>query len=303
MITTAQERNRSTLWIIIYFLLLIIYIIAVFYYGITTQRPILGVLIILTFAPAFLFLLFFYFLGNRDKISTNRLLIANIFGIIFFIIAIIAEGLLFFIYSIIYTSIFPQDEDWLSHRYLLLLFLTGFVSFTIPALVEETAKFFILHCSCLRGKKKIHPIGLVILSMVGALVLATIENNEYIISSFNKFSNDNNGEDDAISVIVLMFLEILLRNLLSVPLHGFTGILIGCEYAKIIHSSSSVWRNIHRILVMPMVIHGLFDWSLLWAFESLQHGGSPFFYLLLLSPFFLILFSLYLVSKKVFFFI
>jgi hypothetical protein len=187
-----------------------IYLLGVFFYGLSKSAPLLIIIILMTFVPFVVYTSFFYYyLENKDKISENRILLSIFIAFLLFILSIIAEGLEYVGEEIIFFQIFPNNDDWFYQRYLILFILTGIVAFSIPALIEEFAKFVIFFLSSLENPKEIHPKGLVIISLIGALSIGTIENNEYILSSFHKSINSEDAEDNTItSILIALIIQV-----------------------------------------------------------------------------------------------
>ena len=70
---------------------------------------------------------------------------------------------------------------------------------------------------------------MVVLSTIGATVLATIENSQYIfVNYFNIY-----GSGVCCGEFMTLAVETILRDIFSVPLHISTGVIIGCGLATV----------------------------------------------------------------------
>lgn len=88
-----------------------------------------------------------------------------------------------------------------------------------------------------------HPYGVVLFGLAAALGFAALENVTYVMGE------KTDSASWALAVV---------RALLAVPLHGTTGALIGVGLARRRFLGDQT-QTILRILVLPVLIHGLYD--------------------------------------------
>ena len=123
-------------------------------------------------------------------------------------------------------------------------------SFLIAAFLEECAKLTIglLGQSLNQSNEayfNIHAV--MIYSLAGAVGLASFENFLYILLT-------------AANSVGSGLVTVVLRTFLAVPLHCATGIIIGSELA--LNSFLLQAKPIWRIMLTPILIHGMYDFLL-----------------------------------------
>jgi len=125
----------------------------------------------------------------------------------------------------------------------LMIFL-WFDTFILTALVEEGGKYIVGSFSI--GKTMLryitHPYGVVLFTLAGALGFAALENVTYVL----------NEPSEAAWYLAIA------RAILSVPLHGSCGALIGVGLARR-HFLNDQSQHFFKVIWLPIFIHGLYD--------------------------------------------
>jgi len=157
-----------------------------------------------------------------------------------------------------------------------------YMSFIVAALTEETAKF--LCCFLLKSHQPTitKPYTIVILITCSALGFAILENYGYVLTAaFNGKINT-------------LLIEIATRDLVSVPLHTVTGILIGCKMAQqYIKGDPITFKFYLQSLWLPVLLHGFFD-----VFAFLGLGGG-YYQIAYAGNALIILLGIYLCYKNI----
>lgn len=230
--------------------------------GISTRRPMLGPLFIVSCLPSFLIIFVAYRRSSTaegmedpedpehyfetDKIPIEVLIIGFTAGICStFPIAFLGVGT---------TALMGQLAGG-SLTFLELCLYLAVEIYVFVALFEEGAKLFVARYSI--DRKSLapyiqHPFGVVLYAMVCALGFACIENVLYVMQE--------GGEEASWHVAIA-------RALLSVPLHATTGTLIGCNLARRVFLAERKW-SFARILALPVLIHGTFDYLFVMPLRS-----------------------------------
>jgi len=230
-----------------------------FIFGWATQRWLLGVLFIVSIIPSFAILFFAYrskdSRGNRvcsvnrqfedDKVPVEILMIAFSCGVfITILVALIGLGTNALLHVVIPRNLTLAE---------LLVFL-WFDTFVLTAMIEEAGKFFVGYFSTVKPLSFYvrHPYGVVLYTLAGALGFAALENCTYIL---------NEGGDG------VWFLAVA-RAFLSVPLHALCGAFIGVGLARRAFFKEPFGMYFLRIFVIPVFIHGLYDFVFILPFRN-----------------------------------
>lgn len=219
---------------------------AFFTMGFVYHKPLLGPLFIASIIPSFIIIWFAYRNTDdktweqqpyhSDKVSSDVLVIAFIGGI-FSTLLVAIIGL---VLNYIVTSIVQGRMSFVA-----LLFYVIFETFFMIALVEESMKYLIARTSINSSFSRYitHPYGVVLFGLTAALGFAGIENVAYVVHE------DSDGAGWMLAVV---------RALVSVPLHGTTGSIIGYGLARRAFFNDTS-QSFFKILFWPVVVHGIFD--------------------------------------------
>jgi len=127
-------------------------------------------------------------------------------------------------------------------------------AFLVVALCEEVFKL-LLALSIPVDKSKEEPLAVMLMSLSGAVGLATAENCAYVLKAW-AFHGMESG-----------FVTAIGRALLPVPFHAATGVLIGSEIARRKFSLGRQ-RSILSTLAPPLLLHGSYDFFAFCATDS-----------------------------------
>ena len=130
--------------------------------------------------------------------------------------------------------------------------------FVFTSFLEELAKYVVSLYAIRRrslGRFVTHPYGVILFALCCALGFAGIENSMYVLEE----NSDNAG-----------WYLALTRALMSVPLHGTTGALIGVGLARrtFFGSAQGSSYGFWRVLAVPIFIHGLYDFIFVIPFRD-----------------------------------
>jgi len=230
-----------------------------FYSGYKSDRPMMGPLFLASIIPGFVILFVAYkrdtgnygedfeSMMHSEKVPMEVLVLAFTFGI-FSTMPVAIAG----IYSNnVMRSLF---QDRLTFWELMAYMFVEVYIFV--AAVEEGAKYFVARYSVKRDSLKVfinHPYGVVLYGLACALGFAGIENVMYVLEEEAKTQGG-------------LYVAIA-RALLSVPLHGTTGALIGVGLARRLYLGEKKW-NVFRVMLIPVIIHGTYDFVFMAPFRS-----------------------------------
>ena len=137
------------------------------------------------------------------------------------------------------------------------------LAFFRAAFLEETLKF--LAVANIYTKDYVaDPSALLLYAIAGACGFAAVENVQYVMAALHGSSTQQ------------AIWTAIVRATLSVPLHAGTGAIIGALLARrrfVGRKVSSEYVSFFRIIVLPVLFHGCYDW---FSFEQpLGTAGSP----------------------------
>ena len=131
-------------------------------------------------------------------------------------------------------------------------------------------------------------LDIIIISMIGSLSLSTIENCQYVLRMF---------ETEATPFI--LFIEVLMRDLFSVTLHISTGTIIGAGIASAVDNKKNIICQLPKILLVPIILHGLYDGILLWVSINVKSTGNMWLSGIYFLAIFIVIISVSLAIIKV----
>ena len=179
-------------------------------------------LFILSITPSILLMVFFYVRDKYEKEPKKMLLKAFIFGVLAIIPALILE--------VILTALGPQDTGVIS---------TLYISFIVAGLTEELIKYVFLRNFILKSPEFNEMYDGIVYGVFLSLGFATTENILYVLQG-------------GVSVAVL-------RLLTAVPAHALFGTVMGYYLGKARFYGISKSKLIFNGLLIPVVLHGIYD--------------------------------------------
>ena len=195
----------------------------------------LALLLILSILPAIILGKMIY---NYDKVEKEP--IKLLFKLFF---SGIGAVILTIILSIVIFILFPSMENT-ENLNLITLILHCFI---FVSLVEESSKMFFLKRITWNNKEFNYIYDAIVYAVFVSLGFATVENILYIV------------QGDLFTAV--------LRAILSVPGHAFFGVFMGYYYglskqSEINQNYKLSSKNMRLSLIMPVLIHGMFDYCL-----------------------------------------
>ena len=194
------------------------------------------ILLILSILPSIVLGYIIYTKDKKEKEPKGLLVKLFLLGILAAILTVILSSIL--------DIILPILE---SHENMNLIELS-FYCFIKIALIEEGFKLLLTYATTWNSKVFNHIYDAIIYTVFTSLGFATIENILYVLSG---------------GIFVA-----LLRAILSVPGHTFFGIFMGYYYgmskqASINNNIKLEKKNLFLSLIVPVILHGVFDYCLL----------------------------------------
>lgn len=178
-------------------------------------------------------LILMWYLHSRPQYPQPRTILWATLG--FGILATIPVIILAFPFSIVLSIV----GDMTRSRFVVLFFqaLIG------AALIQESFKLFVLSAYSCQRKRLAEPYDGVIYGIAASLGFATLENIAYVV------------EGDAFGA--------LLRAVTSVPMHAALGAIMGYYVAQGVFDTERSRRNMWLAWLIPILLHGLYDFPLL----------------------------------------
>jgi protease PrsW len=137
-------------------------------------------------------------------------------------------------------------------------------AFMLAAFPEEIGKFVVLYWFVWKSRDFNQRYDGIVYAVFISLGFALVENIMYVIEG---------GLHVALG-----------RALLSIPGHGFFGVLMGYFFSRAKFVEKTRTRNMIRALLYPVLFHGLFNFFLMWM--SNLEGNNPLLIVLLFVAFF-----------------
>ena len=134
-----------------------------------------------------------------------------------------------------------------------------FISFAVAALVEEGFKFVVLYFLTWRDSNLNERMDGIVYAVFISMGFAGVENVLYV------FSPHLGGLDTA-----------LMRALVSVPSHGFFGVVMGYYFALAKFEQSRRKRHLFNAFFITWVLHGIYDVILLSGYTYYLVAFIPF---------------------------
>ena len=119
-------------------------------------------------------------------------------------------------------------------------------SFIRAAFLEEFFKFLVLVFYCARHDEFDEPMDAIIYGVAASLGFAAIENIDYVLKYYKEPS----------------FTMAIVRAFSAVPMHTFCGVLMGFLITLSIFEKKYNFLNIFLALFVPVMFHGLYNYSL-----------------------------------------
>ena len=187
--------------------------------------------ITIALAPILFFAIIIYKRDKYDKEPIGKIVKYYLLGITFSLIVFVTEK----------NMISVNIENG--------LFRKIYISFIAVALVEEFSKWAVLNVFLIKEQNFNERLDGVIYSIMLSLGFASTENIIYILSE-SKF---------------LVYRLGLLRGITSIPAHIVFGIIMGYYISKSKFSESKIesLKNKLKSLLIPIVMHGVFDFILM----------------------------------------
>lgn len=195
----------------------------------------IGLLLILSIVPSLILGKIVY---NYDKVEKEPLgLLLKLFlgGVLSIIITLVI--------SFILLILFPKISDPTKLNLIELIHY----SFICIALVEEGSKRFFLKKITWNNKEFNYIYDAIVYAVFVSLGFATIENIIYVLQGG--------------------ILTAIMRAILSIPGHSFFGVFMGYYYglskqAYFNQNNILMKKNMHLSLIIPVILHGMFDYCL-----------------------------------------
>ncbi len=143
-----------------------------------------------------------------------------------------------------------------------------FLSFAVAALVEEGFKYVVLFFLIWKDNNFNERFDGIVYSVFISLGFAGVENVMYV------YNPTMGGFETAIS-----------RAIISVPAHGFFGILMGYYFALSKYEPEKRTRHIIGAFIVPFLVHGIYDFILLSNLPYLMFIFIPFLIYIWISGF------------------
>lgn len=232
---TKKKKSACTFSVCFTFTVLLLFLGACVYIGFRTNKPLFGVLALLSVLPSVLIMYFMYWHSNSHEAELPLVCQLFLTGMVGSIPTALVESAIT-VYAL--KRIATNGLIW--H-----ILLGAAEAYLVAGLCEELLKYLIAHYAMLNTGEFNHPYGAVVYSLAGALGFATLENVGYVFTG-----------DGRIGLVTALF-----RAALSVPLHATTGVLIGVSMAEK-HWQIGEPKSIPQMLLVPILIHGTYDFLL-----------------------------------------
>jgi len=121
-----------------------------------------------------------------------------------------------------------------------------YMAFIVASLVEEAMKYIVLYFLSWRNRNFNEKFDGIVYAFFIALGFAGVENILYV------FNPDFGGLDTAIG-----------RSIISVPAHGIFGVSMGYSFAMAKFEPENRTRHMLLGFIVPLLLHGVFDFILL----------------------------------------
>merc|ERR1712137_126894 len=245
----------------------------------------------LAILPCLLFVLYLCGSMLRGTISfsfTQCLCICGTSLLVYVLILLVEGGITLSVVGIARVFDFTlTNSSWLILAPGIILF-----AYAVPALLEESGKYIIVRIhGC---GKECGPYQVVIISMVGALILSSVENAQYMLTTFYQHTTSQQCCVDWVTMAITM----TLRDLCSVTLHVCTGALIGASYYRWRDELfMSLWIKWIRTMAMPVFLHGTYDGVILFLAVEAKRSGTELTWLLVV-PALIVLFAVLLALRQ-----
>eukprot|EP01119_Soliformovum_irregulare_P002839 TRINITY_DN13098_c0_g1_i1.p1 TRINITY_DN13098_c0_g1~~TRINITY_DN13098_c0_g1_i1.p1 ORF type:complete len:299 (-),score=47.80 TRINITY_DN13098_c0_g1_i1:211-1107(-) len=255
-------RDVWTFFIIVVVSFLIMTITGI---GIWIGLPLLGLFGAMSLAPCFIFSWRFFWKEHRNKVKLKDISHMFFIGMASVLGILICEYSLSISLHYILTVAFGSETNARSSLGGILL-IASIQAFIIASFCEEGAKYFLVWYASFAHEDAAEPphdapYTFALYGIACALGLATVENLGFMVVVSMKQN------------YFLLIFAFFARSLLSVPIHTFTGALIGCEIG--LNHFGFQQKRFHQIIRMPLVLHGAFDFFLMFPPLFVAHYNHP----------------------------
>lgn len=123
----------------------------------------------------------------------------------------------------------------------------AFMEYFRAATLEETLKFLVVYYYAYRLNNFNEPMDAVVFAVAASLGFAAVENVDYAMSGQN--------ESEAFDIA-------FLRAFSAIPLHALCGVIMGLFFGLAVFGSKNNKRNLFFALLIPIAIHGSYNFVL-----------------------------------------
>jgi len=177
-------------------------------------------------APIFIILIYIYIRDKYEKEPISLLLKSLALG------AFIVIPVLFVEYALMAVNPFTKN---IGHAF--------YEAFLVAASTEEIFKYLVLYFLIKKSKEFDEPFDGIVYAVFISLGFAAVENLMYVFDS-----GLNTG---------------LVRAFTAVPAHAFFGVSMGYYFAKAKFKAKHKKLNLQKALLIPILLHGLYDFILM----------------------------------------
>ena len=227
------------------------------------------ILLLLSILPS---LVLGFIIYKKDKVEKEP---------VYLLVRLVLGGILAIFLTLVISAFIPIGLENFANINLFTSFLYVFATI---GLIEEFSKWVFLRAFTWNSKEFDHIYDAVVYAVFIALGFATFENILYVFTAYFREASFQTGLQTGI-----------YRCFLSVPGHAFFGAYMGYYYglakqAMLLGKTKLYEKNIRRSILVPAVIHGIFDVLLMYETDVIPN--------LLLYLFFIFVIVLYIFAFR-----
>lgn len=207
-------------------------------------------LLFLSFAPVFIILLYIYFRDKYEKEPLKLVLKVLLFGALSVIPILIVEKTLTYIGGSLFTGV---------------IFKAFYDAFVVAGFTEELFKFLVIYIIIWKNSEFNDMFDGIVYATFASLGFALVENLLYVFS---------NG-----------FGVGIIRAFTAVPAHAIFGITMGFFFGLAKFGTQKQKQNILLAILLPMLLHGFYDFILMSQNQLLLLLFIPYLILILVFSF------------------